>query len=58
MKIKEIWIIDDPLDGIHVYKSSIAANKDLLKWRKQARDDMEDSVWEMKGPFKFIRTDK
>jgi hypothetical protein len=57
-RFKELWLIDDPLDGMHIFKSKIKAMKQLKKWREEAYDDPNDSVYDMTGPYRFIRVDE
>jgi hypothetical protein len=57
-RLKEIWIIDDPLDGMHIFRSKKEADKQLEKWMKESKGNANDSVWDMTGPYKFIRIDE
>ena len=58
MKIpKQIWIIFDPLDGPHLFKSEQAAKKQLAIWQDEAETYI-DSVWDMTNPVQYKRVDK
>lgn len=53
-KPKAIWIILDPLDGIHVFKSEKEARATFKRWEKEAGNDIFDSFWDMSKPIKYI----
>lgn len=50
---EEIYVIFDLIDGPHFYKSETQALRDLKKWQEESNSDPFDSVWDMKGPFKY-----
>jgi hypothetical protein len=56
--IKEIWIVDDPLDGPHIFRTKKQAEAKLKKWEREAHGEIMDSVWDMTGPFRFIKVDE
>ena len=57
MIAKEIWIIFDPLDGPHIFRSKRDAIKTYNKWKDEAEDDVFDSFWEMSEPTRYVRDD-
>ena len=50
---KSIWIIFDPLDGSHIFKSKEAAKRQWEKWFKEAGNDVSDSFWDMSEPTEY-----
>lgn len=48
---KYFFIIIDPLDGPHLFKSMEKAKAKMKKWEKGAQDSIHDSYWDMKGPY-------
>lgn len=51
-----IWVIFDPLDGPHYFKSEKAARKTYKKWGKEAENRLSDSFWDMSEPEEYRRT--
>jgi len=56
---KSIYIIFDPLDGPHVFRSSKKAWGTYKKWKKEAEKgelegEMWDSFWDMSEPQEYI----
>ena len=54
---KEIWIIFDPLDGPHIFRSQSAAFKTYKKWKKEAQYSAVDSFYEMSEPIRYCFDD-
>lgn len=54
----EIWMIVDPCDGPHIFRSKSEATKTLTIWRKEAKNNHYDSSWDMTGPFKYTLDNK
>jgi len=56
---KKIYIIFDPTDGPHVFKTKEKAWKTWEKWREEAENDgyqrIYDSFWEMFPPEEYIK---
>ena len=53
-KPKAIWVILDPLDGPHLFTTKAKALKLYREWKKDAKDNFNDSFWEMSKPIKYI----
>ncbi|MEK6878321.1 MAG: hypothetical protein AABY22_01865 [Nanoarchaeota archaeon] len=53
---KEIYLITDPLDGPHLFRTKKEAINILKQWHKEAIKNgySDDSYWEMTGPHKYI----
>ncbi len=51
----EIWIIFDPLDGPHLFKTAKAANRQYKAWLEEAEEleDVFDSFWDMSKPTRY-----
>jgi len=55
-RAKSIWVIFDPLDGPHMFRSKMSAWKTYMKWKKEAeKADFEDSFWDMSEPTEYIK---
>jgi hypothetical protein len=52
------WLIHDPMDGPHLFKSENAAWRQYEKWKKEAKDDVHDSFWDMSEPVKYCRAEE
>lgn len=55
---KSIWIIFDPLDGPHLFRSKKEAWKTYKQWQKEAEKLQEegnshDSFWDMSEPTQY-----
>jgi len=54
---RHIWLIHDPLDGTHLFRSKREAVAAWKRWEKEASSKESgyyDSFWDMKGPAKYI----
>ncbi|MEE9214825.1 MAG: hypothetical protein V3U54_08545 [Thermodesulfobacteriota bacterium] len=59
MRIPEkVWIVFDPMDGPHVFKSRREAEKTMRKWEKEAKDKNWDSYWEMSDLIEYNYGDR
>lgn len=50
---RSIWIILDPLDGPHLFTGEKSAWKTYKKWKKEAKDKVYDSFWNMSEPIRY-----
>jgi hypothetical protein len=50
----ELWIVIDPCDGPHIFKSEKEAKRTMKEWEKEAKDVAADSYWDMTGPFRYV----
>jgi hypothetical protein len=59
-KSKSIFIVLDPMDGPHVFKSLLEATRTMRKWAREAKDVYHDSYWDMSSilEYKFLRERK
>jgi hypothetical protein len=58
-RAKVVWVIFDPLDGPHLFRSKNEAWKTYRQWEKEAeKADFEDSFWDMSEPTEYKRTDE
>lgn len=56
---KEFWIVLDPMDGPHVFRTRKEAMKTLKRWEKEAEEyAFVDSYWDMTGPLRYILAPK
>ena len=55
---ESFWLIFDPLDGPHFFRSKGEAMKMYKKWEKEAEQSSFDSFWEMSEPVEYRKTDK
>lgn len=55
---REIWLIHDPLDGPHLFRTKKEADEMMQEWEKEAADQYWDSFWDMLGPIRYIRADE
>jgi hypothetical protein len=53
---KSIWVIYDPLDGPHLFRSKREAWRTYNAWHKEAEEDgIYDSFWDMSEPTEYTR---
>lgn len=55
---KEVYIIFDPLDGPHLFRSRSEAEKAFQQWKREAKDNTYDSFWEMSNIITYHRESK
>lgn len=51
---KNVWIIFDPMDGPHIFRSEEQAKRTYRRWAKDA-ESCFDSFWDMSEPIKYER---
>ena len=52
---KAVWIVQDPMDGPHIFRSKKEAWKTYKKWGREAKDKCWDSFWDMTEPTEYRR---
>jgi hypothetical protein len=50
---KSVWLIFDPCDGPHLFRSQEDAEEMMKKWEKEAQGKNYDSYWDMVGPIRY-----
>lgn len=50
----EIWVIFDPLDGPHIFRSKAGAEAQYEQWRRAAGGVPHDSFWDMSKPVRYV----
>jgi hypothetical protein len=53
---KSVYIVLDPLDGPHLFRTEKEAISLLKQWHKEAKKHgyYDDSYWEMTGPHEYV----
>jgi len=54
-KVTEVWVILDPKDGPHAFLTKELAAKTWRAWKQIAKQDDDDSFWDMTNPEKYIK---
>ncbi len=52
---KNVWVIFDPMDGPHLFKSKKEAQRVHEKWGRDASSNPHDSWWDMSEPVEYVR---